>query len=152
MHYRLLFSLCLLLYTGPFGALQGQTAADSTAVRQAMLDYVEALYQVDSARIYAGVHPELVKRGFWRPADEDSYKDMSPMTFEQLVSLAARWNAKDRLPADAPKKVEILDIQDKTASGKLTAHWGTDYFHLAKFDDGWKIVNVLWQSPAPEEE
>lgn len=37
-------------------------------------------------------------------------------------------------------------ILDKTASAKLTAHWGVDSFHLAKIDGQWRIVQVLWQS------
>lgn len=49
-------------------------------------------------------------------------------------------------PADAPKKVEILDLLNQTASAKLTASWGVDYFHLAKYEGKWKIVHVLWQS------
>ena len=40
-----------------------------------------------------------------------------------------------------------LDVLDKTATAKLTADWGVDYFHLARFDGQWQIVNVMWQSP-----
>ncbi len=94
MRTRLLLPVACFLFGGSFFSLTAQTAADSTAVRQAMLDYVESLYEVDSARVYDGVYPELAKRGFWRPADEEAYRDMSPMTFQQLVSLAAHWNAK----------------------------------------------------------
>jgi hypothetical protein len=69
------------------------------------------------------------------------------MTFEQLVQLAASYSEDEGgAPADAPKKVEILDALDQTASAKLTADWGVDYFHLAKYDGKWKIVHVLWQS------
>ena len=35
---------------------------------------------------------------------------------------------------------------NQTASAKLTAAWGVDYFHLAKYGGKWKIVHVLWQS------
>ena len=44
------------------------------------------------------------------------------------------------------KEIEIYDVNTKTASAKLTAEWGVDYFHLSKVNDQWKIVNVIWQS------
>ena len=44
------------------------------------------------------------------------------------------------------KEIEIFDVNSKTASAKLTAEWGIDLFHLAKINDQWKIVNVIWQS------
>jgi hypothetical protein len=50
-------------------------------------------------------------------------------------------------PERAPKEIRILDLLDQTASAKLIAHWGVDYFHLAKYDGRWMIVNVLWQTP-----
>jgi hypothetical protein len=43
--------------------------------------------------------------------------------------------------------VEIYDVQDQTASAKLTAWWGTDYLLLARIDGRWMIRQVLWQSP-----
>jgi hypothetical protein len=91
------------------------------------------------------VHPELRKRGYY--LREGQYHE-ADMTFEQLSALAARWN-KDGSNANdkSPKKIEIFDVLDKTASAKLTAEWGIDYFHLAKVDGKWMIMNVLWQSP-----
>ncbi len=69
------------------------------------------------------------------------------MTFDQLVDLARTYNADGTtIPANAPRKIEILDVLDQTAAAKLTASWGIDYFHLAKYDDRWQIVQVLWQS------
>ena len=65
------------------------------------------------------------------------------MTFAGLVEVAKNWNKEGKLPADAPKEITIFDIQDQTASAKLVAQWGTDYFHLAKYDGKWKIINVL---------
>ncbi len=45
-----------------------------------------------------------------------------------------------------PEKVEVFDVLDQTAAAKLTALWGVDYLHLAKFEGEWKILQVLWQS------
>ena len=120
------------------------SSSDEDAVRAAVLDYVEGVYEVAPERIERSVHPELAKRGFYRPEPDQPYKEV-PMTFERLVNLAANYNKDGHVPADAPKKIEIYEVLDKTASIKLTAHWGIDYMHLAKYDGRWMIVNVLWQ-------
>ena len=44
-----------------------------------------------------------------------------------------------------PKKITVFEVLDKIATAKVEAKWGIDYFHLAKINDKWMIVNVLWQ-------
>ena len=120
---------------------------DYQAVESAILDYVEGIYEVDSTRIERSVHPQLRKRGYWYNPKEAGYRDNLDMTYDQLVHLAARWNHSGKRANDSsPKKIEIYDVNDRTASAKLTAEWGIDYFHLAKLDGKWMIMNVLWQS------
>lgn len=121
------------------------------AVQAAIEDYVEGLYQVDSTRIERSVDSTLRKLGYWYNPKDSAYMNNLPMSYNQLVSLSARWN-KDgsRVNENSPKKIEIYDINSKTASAKLTAAWGIDYFHLGKVNGQWKIFNVIWQS-MPEE-
>ena len=130
--------------------LSAGKADDEKAVRQAVLDYVEGIYEVDPSRIERGVHKELRKLGFWYSEEEGGYKGPLPMTYQELHDLAGRWN-KERLveAATAVKKIEIYEVLDETASAKLTADWGIDYMHLAKYDGRWMIVNILWQSTPP---
>ncbi len=118
------------------------------AVRQAVLDYVEGVYEVDPSRIERSVHPDLAKRGFYVKRGESNYSS-SPMTFAELVNLAKTYNKSGRVAKGAPKEVIVFDVLDQTASAKLVASWGIDYLHLAKYEGRWKIVNVLWQS-APQ--
>jgi len=130
-----------------FFSAQAQTDADREAVRQAVLDYVEGVYNVDPSRIERSVHPKLAKLGFSRPPDEDAYRPGSTTTFERLVEIAKNYNKEGKLSKDAPKEVTVFDVLDQTATVKLVAEWGVDYMHLAKFDEKWMIVNVLFQSP-----
>ncbi len=120
---------------------------DHEGVKAAISDYVEGLYQVDSTRIMRSVDTTLRKLGYWYNAKEKAFANNLPMSHAQLVSLAARWN-KDGSNASetSPKDIEIYDINSKTASAKLTAEWGIDYFHLGKVNGKWKIYNVIWQS------
>src|SRR5688500_12031158 len=93
-------------------------AAERAAVKAAVLDYVEALYDVDPARIAKSVHPELQKRGYSRDRASGVYGD-SKMTFAQLEALAARWNSSKKLPKDAPKEIVVFDVLDQIATAKL---------------------------------
>lgn len=135
----------ILLFSLPLQFGFAQT--DKDLVYAAVEDYVEALYKVQPERIQKSVHPGLTKKGYWRKNATEAYGPEQTMTYQQLYDLAGNWNAKGTLPATAPKEIVILDVQDQTASAKLTAQWGTDYFHLAKYEGKWMIVNVLWQSP-----
>ena len=141
--YRIL-SLLVLLILIPGLAPADHHEDDAEAVRAAVLDYVEGIYNVEPERIERSVHPDLAKIG-WGRDREGNYHEY-PMTKPQLVELAKKYNKDDRIPDDAPKKVEIYEVLDKTASVKLTASWGIDYMHLAKIDGKWMIKNVLWQS------
>ena len=122
-------------------------AAEYDNVKAAILDYVEGLYEVDSTRIERSVYPELRKVGYWFNKRDSAYVNNSVMTYNQLVSLSARWNKDgNRVTKDSPKDIEIYEIYDKTASARLVAEWGIDFFQLGKFDGKWQIVNVMWQS------
>lgn len=133
---------------------QAQSAAQATddreAVRLAVLDYVEGVYNVDPSRIERSVHPDLAKRGFWDDKTKPGGYATGQMSYLQLIEVAKTWNKNDRLKKDAPKEITVFEVLDQTASAKLTAQWGIDYFHLAKYEGKWKIINVLWQSPPPK--
>lgn len=141
------FSTLMMLVLISFSGFSQVT--DKEMVHAAIEDYVDGIYLVQPDRIKKSVHPELVKKGYWKGKDKTEYAYDGVMTFDQLVKLAETWNAKGWLAKDAPKKIDIYDVQDQTACGKLTAYWGTDYFQLAKVDGKWMIMNILWQGPLP---
>jgi hypothetical protein len=119
---------------------------EKAAVERAVLDYVESVYDVDPSKAERSVHPDLAKRGFFIKKGETEYSPHT-MTFAQLIDLAKTYNKKGQVPKDAPKEVVVFDIADQTASAKVTAIWGIDYLHLAKYEGKWKIINILWQTP-----
>jgi Putative lumazine-binding len=127
---------------------RAQTAGDREGVRQAALDYLEGIYNVQPERIQRSVHPALVKRGFYKKDATTPYAE-SPMTYEQLARLAGSWN-KDGKRDTSIKDVTVLDVLDQTAVAKVTASWGVDYMLLGKYDGVWKISQILWQSPPPK--
>ena len=126
-----------------------QPAADREAVRRTVLDYVEGFYEGDTTRLVRAMWPQVLKYGYSRtPAGTYAGSTMAfPSGFMEYANgvRAGRY----RTPPNAPKEIAIYDVQDQTASAKLTAWWGTDYLLLAKQDGRWKITHVLWQSPPP---
>lgn len=142
-----LFVLAGCFATEPYESNEPSSDDDRSGVEAAILDYVEGIYEVDSTRIERSVHSELRKRGYWFHPEKKQYYDNLDMSYSELVHLAASWNISgERANAASPKQIDIYDVNDRTASAKLTAAWGIDYFHLAKIDGKWMIMNVLWQS------
>ena len=131
------------------GAVAAQTSADEAGVRRAAMDYLEGFYEGDTDKIRRGVHPEVVKFGFYPARDGAGYQS-TPMSFAQMLEFATDVKESGEFPAsDAPKEVILLEVQDQIAAAKVVAYWGLDYLHLAKYDGEWKIVQVLWQTPPP---
>jgi hypothetical protein len=120
---------------------------DRAAVRRAVLDYVEGFYEGDSTKLLRSVWPEVRKYGY-AGRQGAPYRGMA-MAFPQgfLGYAAGVREGRTRTPAGAPKEITIFDVQDQTASAKLTAWWGTDYMLLAKEQGRWMITHVLWQTP-----
>ena len=127
-----------------------QSAEDRAGVERAALDYLEGFYEGSTEKIERGVHPEVLKFGFYRPEPGADYQRV-PMSFQGMLDFATNVKETSDFPgADAPKRVELLDVLDQTAVAKVHAWWGTDYLTMAKYEGEWKIVQVLWQSPPTE--
>lgn len=146
MTFDLFGKLTLAMLLLP-GFARAQAPAERAAVERAVLDYVEGFYEGDTTKLVRSVRPEVVKYGFYVPRDSSRYIGEA-MSWPEFLSYARNIRERNRpAPAAAPKRVEIFDVQDQTASAKLTAWWGTDYLLLAKYDGNWMIRQVLWQSP-----
>jgi hypothetical protein len=133
----------LLLAVMPFAILRAQTAADSTGIRQAALDYIEGYYEGDGARMERALHPELAKRIV--RTNEQGRSQLGQMSAMSLVMGTRAGGGKDIPVAERRKVVTILDIYQNAASAKIDASGWVDYLHLAKWNGRWVIVNVLWE-------
>jgi hypothetical protein len=149
MHRRSLvfFAMTLALRALTPGVASAQGTADRDGVKRAVLDYVEGFYEGDTAKLVRSIRPDVYKYGFDWVAKDKRYLG-EQMKWDEILGYARRFKERGRTtPATAAKKVDLLDVQDQTASAKLTAWWGTDYVLLAKYDGKWMITHVLWQSP-----
>src|SRR5262245_6432144 len=122
---------------------RAQTPADSTAIRGAALDYIEGWYEGNAERMERALHPELAKRIVrTTPEGKSRLDQMGAMT---LVQGTRAGGGKSTPKEQQQKDVTILDIYRNAASVKIVASKWIDYLHLAKFNDRWVIVNVLWE-------
>jgi hypothetical protein len=119
-----------------------QTSADSAAIVETALDYIDGFYTSDAARMERALHPELAKRIVVTQGGESRLRDM---TAEQLVQATSGGGAK-QIPEEARREdVSILDIYENVASMRIDAGPWIDYLHVARWNGDWKIVNVLWE-------
>lgn len=136
--------LCLFAVLMAMPSASAQSAADSTAIRAAALDYVEGWYTGDAARMGRTLHPELVKRIVVN--DTTTRKSvLQNMGASALVNGTRHGYGKSTPRERQQKEVVILDVFGNAASAKSTMADWVDYMHLAKVDGRWVIVNVLWE-------
>ena len=119
---------------------------DEDAIKQAVLNYVNSVYEVKPDLIDESVHSKLQKVGYAPKKEGSGYREMW-MTHEELKELTVHWNKDGHIdPAKAKREIKILDKLDQTAVVRLDAEWGVDFIHLAKDGDKWMIMNVIWQT------
>ena len=136
----LLIATCSL---APVSTSSCQSQADSAAIRQTALDYIQGWYAGDAARMERALHPELAKR-IVRTDTLGNYRldQQSAMT---LVQGTRNGYGKSTPEADRHDDVRILDIYRNAASARIDASDWVDYLQLAKWRGRWVIVNVLWE-------
>jgi hypothetical protein len=137
--------ICCVVACCFINTINAQT--DTITVTKAVMDYVDAFYYGDTMKIQNSISPTVVKFGYYRAKDKPTYEG-EPMSFQQMLDYASSVKKKgvSANVANFPKRIEVLDAQDQTASAKLTAWWGTDYILLSKVNNKWMVTHVLWQS------
>ncbi len=144
MKKAFLITACFILSVN---CMYAQTAQDKKDVEKALLDYIEGFYEGDTAKLTRSIAAHFIKYGFWKD-DKTAKYGGEGMSYEAMISYANNIKARNRQqPATAVKKVEVFDVQESVASGKVTAWWGIDYILLEKTNNKWMIRNVLWQGP-----
>ncbi len=127
--------------------------SESDKVKRACMDYIEGFYEGDEAKLKRSLSPDLLKFGYMKRRGTQEYASAGQMTYEEALNYAKGVKEKQRFPkADAPRGIEIYDVDDSIAAAKVTAWWGFDYILLAKVEGKWMIKQVLWQGPLKKKE
>lgn len=136
----LLFSLLISL-----GA-STQTNADTLAIKEVALNYVEGFFTADTNRLKSALSENLVKRII------DNRNGSSELTTIGRADLLSYVSVGRIMPDPHPSEpfvatVEIYDISSDIALAKISTNKMSmffDYVQLGKINGEWKIINVLW--------
>jgi hypothetical protein len=123
-----LVSLLLLAVTG---VAHAQTVADTAAIRQAALDYIEGWYSGDAERMERAVHPELAKRIVQTDA-RNGRSTLGQQSAATLVQNTRGGGGKETPEARRLRGVTILDVYENAATVRVDASDWVDYMHLAR--------------------
>ncbi|MEM1447476.1 MAG: nuclear transport factor 2 family protein [Planctomycetota bacterium] len=132
-------------------AIYAVEPGDGDAVLAALQDYVDGFTLGKPELLERSLSSTLAKKGYRRANAAEPYGDAVPLSYEDALALAARRGESGEEVDTSRSSVELFEVADKTAAGKVTAFWGIDYVHLVKEDDGrWRIHHVIWQTePEP---
>ena len=118
------------------------TKKDSLNVEKCILNYIENFFENNFEKMNESLHPRLTKRGF--NPDGTLSADFPPQKLKELLSKKAKFEIKHQYNI-----VKDIKIYGNMASATLTtgypkSRW-TEYIHLLKKEDKWKIINVFWE-------
>jgi hypothetical protein len=125
--------------------LEHVSAEDIASIERAARDYIEGYLTGDAERMADCLHLEFTKRS----TDQDSSGawTIDAMTRAQMVEVAAGGRGA-RWP-----KTYTLTVHDafrNIATVKVKSAGYLDYLHIARFEDRWRIVNVLFEPLDPD--
>lgn len=147
MRTNLILTVIFLLFAGM--TVNAQTSEDSLGIEKACRDYVEGWATGNANRVSDAVSPELVKRTVSKDKEGKSFTNNMSASLLIMITKTNKEGVKAMdLEPDKPFSldVNILDISGDFALAKTmnTKYGFFDYCQLAKFNDEWKIINVLW--------
>jgi len=138
-----LFLSVLIALVSLISTASAQSAADTAAIKQTALDYIEGWYEGNAERMERALHPDLAKRIV--RTNKDGVSQFSHMSAMSLVQGTRRGGGKNTPAEKQQKDVTILDVFQNASSVKIVASEWIDYLHMAKVNGRWVIINVLWE-------
>jgi hypothetical protein len=115
-----------------------RVAETESEVVQTALDYFEGWFDGDVKRMRRALHPELAKRTL-----TDDGWTLNETTAGWMVDATAKNLAKE----DDPGRIDVTvtDVYGDIASAIIRSAVYHEYLQLVRTDEGWKLLNALWQ-------
>jgi hypothetical protein len=110
------------------------------AIVDAVLDYFEGWYDGDVERMTRALHEDLAKRSL-----ADDGRAVETISAREMIDATAEGRGKRDDPAERRLNVRVDDVYDTIANATVMSVPYAEYVQLVRTDQGWKIVNALWQ-------
>jgi hypothetical protein len=108
------------------------------AIVDTVREYFEGWYDGDAVRMERALHPGLAKRSPDGAAlDETSAAWMVEATDKGL--------GKGDDEGERRLEITVVDVYDRIATATVRGPIYVEYLHLVLTQDGWRIVNALWE-------
>jgi Putative lumazine-binding len=120
------------------------TAADSSGIREAAMDYIQGWYEGNAERMQRALHPELAKR-IIRSDPKTGRSMIQTMGALTLINSTKMGGGTSTPAARRRTDYRLLDIYENAAVARVDAGEWVDYLQLGKWYGKWVIVNVLWE-------
>lgn len=120
-------------------AVEERTSTEA-AVVNAVLDYFEGWFDGDAARMERALHPGLAKRSL-----EDDGRTLNETSAAWMIDATARGLGRERDPGDRRIEVKVEDAYRTIANVTVHSAVYREYVQLVRTQEGWKIVNALWE-------
>jgi hypothetical protein len=110
---------------------------DEALIRETVLDYFDGWFDADPGRMERALHPELAKRSL----EADTIDHIGA---RGMVEATAAGGGKRRATGERRTDIRIVDVHGSIASVVVDSSVYREYLHLVRAQDGWKIMNALW--------
>jgi ketosteroid isomerase-like protein len=111
---------------------------ERTDVVGTVRDYFDGWFDGDVERMRQALHPDLAKRAPERAG-------LNETSAAWMIDATSRGVGKRNDPDERRIEIVVDDIGEKIASVTVRGAIYLEYVHLIRTDDGWKIVNTLWE-------
>jgi hypothetical protein len=144
----------LLLTLGLIITVQSkaQTIADTTGIKETVMNYIEGFYTADADRMEKALHYDLAKRYVTPERNGRNYvQNMTAMMLYQVTKMQEDKSVENgKLKCD----IKISEIYGNVAIVRAETDFFTfiDFIQLGKIDGEWKIVNVIWERKPVKED
>lgn len=118
-------------------------STEEAAIVRTVLDYFEGWFDGDVSRMERALHPALAKRAL--DPGGTGRGTLDETTAQQMIELTAHGAGKGRDVPDRGIRVLVGDVADPITSVTVYSAVYTEYLHLVRTPEGWKIVNALWK-------
>src|SRR5690348_15801508 len=120
-----------------------QAPADTAAIRQTALDYIDGWYSGDADRMERATQTHVDKRLVY--TDKEGHSRLVDRTDEALIQSTR--SAVGKIPRDHWRdSVTVLSVFGNDAVVRIDATSWVDFLEEIKWNGSWQLIKVIWEN------